>query len=254
MRVVKASPQGRLRRLVLVLGDQLDKGHPLVNALDPSRDRVFMAEVREEAVHVWSHKARIVTFLSAMRHFRDKLEVHGVPVRYLPLGGHEHGSLAVALAACLLKQGDAVGVELAGGEERVWLPPRSGAAQLDAVLEVLGGARPNGVAALGGSCRGVGERLKRDAAVFLFSDFLDLGEDDLEGVRLLRARGLAPRVVHLLHADEVDLPREDQVCDRSDRQAAMAVSSNSWPDLGSSAPSRAARSSPPSAASAPISV
>jgi len=122
---------------------------------------------------------------------------------------HLAARLAVALAACLLKQGDAVGVELAGGEERVWLPPRSGTAQLGAVLEVLGGARPAGVAALGAACRGVGERLKRDAAVFLFSDFLDVGEDDLAGVRLLRARGLAPRVVHLLHADEVDLPFEN---------------------------------------------
>ncbi len=122
---------------------------------------------------------------------------------------HLAARLAAALGACLLKQGDAVGVELAGGEERVWLPPRSGSAQLDAVLEVLGGARPAGLAALSGACRGVGERLKRDAAVFLFSDFLDEGEDDLEGVRVLRARGLAPRVVHLLHADEVDLPFEN---------------------------------------------
>ncbi|MEW6486552.1 MAG: DUF58 domain-containing protein [Thermodesulfobacteriota bacterium] len=122
---------------------------------------------------------------------------------------HLAARLAAALAACLLRQGDAVGVHLAGGEEGVWLPPRSGSAQLGAVLEVLGGARPAGEAALGTACRGVGERLKRDAAVFVFSDFLDEGEERLEGARLLRARGLAPRVVHLLHAEEVDLPFEN---------------------------------------------
>lgn len=122
---------------------------------------------------------------------------------------HLAARLAAALAACLLRQGDAVGVKLAGGGEGAWLPARSGSAQLGAVLEVLGSARPSGDAALGASCRGVGERLRRDAAVFVLSDFLDEGDERLEGVRLLRARGLAPRVVHLLHADEVDLPFEN---------------------------------------------
>ncbi|MGB5541242.1 MAG: cryptochrome/photolyase family protein [Gammaproteobacteria bacterium] len=134
---MKASPQGRLRRLVLVLGDQLDKGHPLVNALDPSRDRVFMAEVREEAVHVWSHKARIVTFLSAMRHFRDQLEVHGVPVRYLPLGGHQHGSLAVALAAVIREERPEYIQMLQAGDARVQADIEATARQANLPLEVL---------------------------------------------------------------------------------------------------------------------
>jgi len=122
---------------------------------------------------------------------------------------HLAARLAVALAACLLREGDAVGLAVAGGDDRVWLPPRSGSAQLDALVEVLGSVRPAGVAALDAACRGVGERLKRDAAVFVFSDFLDEGQEEMEGVRTLRARGLAPRVVHLLHAHEVDLPFEN---------------------------------------------
>ncbi|MDW7711660.1 MAG: DUF58 domain-containing protein [Deferrisomatales bacterium] len=122
---------------------------------------------------------------------------------------HLAARLAATLAACLLRQGDAVGVALARERGGEWLPPRSGPAQLGAVLEVLGGARPDGAARLGEACRGAGERLRRDAAVFVFSDFLDEGDERLEGVRLLRARGLAPRVVHLLHADEVGLPFEN---------------------------------------------
>jgi len=122
---------------------------------------------------------------------------------------HLAAQLGVALAACLLRQGDAVGVAVAGGDERVWLPPRTGSAQLDALIEVLGSVRPAGVAALEGACRGVGERLKRDAAVFVLSDFLDEGQEDLAGVRWLRARGLSPRVIHLLHPHEVDLPFEN---------------------------------------------
>ena len=91
----KASPD----RLLVILGDQLDPDHPLVAALDPSRDWVFMAEVREEATHVWSHKARIALFLSAMRHFRDNLEARGIKVRYFALDRHSHASLSAALAA-----------------------------------------------------------------------------------------------------------------------------------------------------------
>ena len=58
-----------------------------------------MAEVREEATHVWSHKARIALFLSTMRHFRDDLEARGISVSYSRLDGHSHASLADALAA-----------------------------------------------------------------------------------------------------------------------------------------------------------
>ena len=45
-----------------------------------------MAEVREESTHVWSHKARIALFLSAMRHFRDDM-IATVGVRSLPALG-----------------------------------------------------------------------------------------------------------------------------------------------------------------------
>jgi len=86
-------------RLVLILGDQLDPGHKLLDDLDPDRDRVFMAEVREEATHVRSHKARIVLFLSGMRHFRDQLRSCGLTVSYQALEDHSHPDLGAALAA-----------------------------------------------------------------------------------------------------------------------------------------------------------
>lgn len=119
---------------------------------------------------------------------------------------HLAARVAVAVGACLLHQGDAVGLSLAGGAEAAWLPPRSHAGQLDAVMEVLGAAAPAGPAALPAACAALAERLGRGAAVFVLSDCLDPDDEELGGLRFLAARGLSPRLVHVLHADELDLP------------------------------------------------
>ncbi len=68
--------------MILVLGDQLDIHANVFARLDPARDAIWMAEVHEEAVHVWCHKTRLVLFFSAMRHFRDALRFKGFQVRY----------------------------------------------------------------------------------------------------------------------------------------------------------------------------
>ena len=73
------------RNLVVVLGDQLDAASSAFDGFDPERDRVFMAEVSAEGEQVWSHKARIALFLSAMRHFRDDLRARGFDVAYVEL-------------------------------------------------------------------------------------------------------------------------------------------------------------------------
>ena len=116
----KFSPQ----RLVVILGDQLDAYNPLITELNPAHDRVFIAEVREEATHVWSHKARIVLFLSAMRHFRDDLKARGITVRYAALDRHHHDSLSAALAA-----------ELKANRPRRVLMLQSGDARVQAAVE-----------------------------------------------------------------------------------------------------------------------
>ena len=94
-------------RLVLVLGDQLDRGSAAFDGFDRGRDRVWMAEVAEESTHVWTHKARIAVFLAAMRHFRDALDREGIEVEYTRLGirptAGEPQSLAEALQASLAR-------------------------------------------------------------------------------------------------------------------------------------------------------
>ena len=63
-----------MRHLVLILGDQLSFSNPALAQFDPAQDRVLMIEAPGEATAVWSHKARITLFLSAMRHFAQELK------------------------------------------------------------------------------------------------------------------------------------------------------------------------------------
>lgn len=73
--------------LVVILGDQLDVNSAAFDGFDVQNDVVWMAEVSSEADHVWTHKARIVLFLAAMRHFRDELRGRGIRVDYTELSG-----------------------------------------------------------------------------------------------------------------------------------------------------------------------
>lgn len=87
-----------IRHLVLILGDQLTLDNPALVGFDPTLDRILMVEGPQEAQHVWSHKARIALFLSAMRHFALTLDAHQMPCIYLKQGEHDHASLASAWA------------------------------------------------------------------------------------------------------------------------------------------------------------
>lgn len=81
------------RNLILILGDQLNLDNPALEDFDASQDQILMVEAGEESTHVWSHKARIVLFLSAMRHFEKDLHNQGIAPIYLKLGEHNFVSL-----------------------------------------------------------------------------------------------------------------------------------------------------------------
>ena len=108
----------RIEKLVVVLGDQLSPESPLTEACDGDA-ALWMAEVPDEATHVWSHQARIVQFLAAMRHFRREQESEGRRVIYHELGSHGHASLAACLAADVERLGVARVVLMEAGDFRV---------------------------------------------------------------------------------------------------------------------------------------
>lgn len=82
--------KGSIRRLVLIFGDQLDRGYPVWETLSPKQDAVWMAEVDEESTIVQSHKIRTALFLSAMRHFEQWLASKGFRVFYTRLNDRQN--------------------------------------------------------------------------------------------------------------------------------------------------------------------
>lgn len=84
------------RNLVLILGDQLNLDSAALENFDPKQDHILMVEAPAEATHVWSHKARIALFLSAMCHFAEALKEKGFAVSYLKIGEHDFASLKSA--------------------------------------------------------------------------------------------------------------------------------------------------------------
>lgn len=126
-----------MRNLVLVLGDQLNVKSAAFDDFDKSQDTVWMAEVAEESTHVWTHKARIVMFLAAMRHFRNRLEQRGIAVHYRQLDDRGNkGSLADELKATVRKLKPKRLVMVQAGEWRVQHDIEQAAAEKNVELEV----------------------------------------------------------------------------------------------------------------------
>jgi len=83
------------------LGDQLDVDSAALKDINPKTDEILMVESANEAQHVWSHKARIVLFLSAMRHFAEYLKSQGFSLTYIQ---HSPKSIVEELKSKIIKE------------------------------------------------------------------------------------------------------------------------------------------------------
>ena len=120
-----------IRHLVLVLGDQLDAESSAFDGFDPARDCLWLAEVEDEARHVWSAKQRIALFLAAMRHFVVALRARGWPVRHARLDDvHTSASLAAELRLAVQQLRPEALVMTAPGDWRVLQSLRAVAREL----------------------------------------------------------------------------------------------------------------------------
>ncbi|MEM8549850.1 MAG: cryptochrome/photolyase family protein [Verrucomicrobiota bacterium] len=128
----------KIRRLALVLGDQLDHDSPVFNGWDAKRDYVWMAEVSDESTHVWTAKPRIAVFLAAMRHHRQWLEGEGRRVHYICMDdATNQGSLAKQLAHDLKRLNPEEVVVVQPGEYRVQEALKSAVSKSGYALTIL---------------------------------------------------------------------------------------------------------------------
>ncbi|STX48277.1 deoxyribodipyrimidine photolyase-related protein [Legionella hackeliae] len=74
-----------MRKLCLILGDQLSKSLTALQKIDRNKDIVLLCEVMEEATYVHHHPKKIAFLFSAMRHFAKELHEEGYHVRYVRL-------------------------------------------------------------------------------------------------------------------------------------------------------------------------
>jgi uncharacterized protein (DUF58 family) len=116
--------------------------------------------------------------------------------------------LAAALAYLLVGQRDAVGLGLFDRAIREYVPPAVKAGQLTRLLVALDHAQPGEVSDMAAALRQVAERIRRRGLVVVFSYLLDDEARVIDGLRLLRARGMEVVVFHVLDADELTFPFE----------------------------------------------
>lgn len=125
------------RHLVIVLGDQLDRESAAFDGFVRQADTLWMAEVREEAEHVWTTKQHIAIFLSAMHHFRNELKAHGFEVDYREMDDPDNrGNLGCELLLAVEARRPAKVIVVKPGEWRVQKLLLDAAEQAGVPLEI----------------------------------------------------------------------------------------------------------------------
>ena len=95
-----------VKRLVLVLGDQLSHDLAALRTADRETDLIVMAEVSDENTYVPHHPKKIALILSAMRHFAQELRDDGWQVAY---GRLDDPDVSQSIVGELMRRGQAQG-------------------------------------------------------------------------------------------------------------------------------------------------
>ena len=116
--------------------------------------------------------------------------------------------LSACLAYLFIRQGDAAGLFLYGEEPGTYLPPRAHTGHLDDLFQLLDGVRIEGGTALLETLKSVAERAQRRGILLIVSDLLDVDEETMHVVRVLRSRNFEVTFFHVLDREELSFPYE----------------------------------------------
>jgi uncharacterized protein (DUF58 family) len=121
----------------------------------------------------------------------------------------EYGSaLAAALTHLALKQHDAVGLVLYADEVLAHLPPRAQPHQLQEILRIINGVRPQRASDAARALPQAAELCKHRGIVVVLSDLFDDAEAIIDGLERLRFSRHEVILFHLWDRWERDLPLE----------------------------------------------
>ena len=110
------------------------------------------------------------------------------------------------LSRLILRQGDAAGIAVVDRELRHFVPPRSRASHLSAILDTLRSVSPKHATSLADSLLQLAQRLKRRGVIIIFSDCLTELQPLSNAVRQLRVRGHEVLLIHIMAPEEIDFP------------------------------------------------
>ena len=112
--------------------------------------------------------------------------------------------MAASLCYLVAKQQDSTGLVTFAEEIRDFIPPRQGQRHLFTLLARIEEIEAGGETNIAWVLKQVADRFRRRGIMILISDCY--GEDVIEGIRQLQARGQDIIVFHLLDHDEITLP------------------------------------------------
>ncbi len=147
-----------------------------------------------------------------VKQFDDEINLHATMVvdasGSMEFGMSTASKLAYARCTCaclarlMLRQRDAVGLRCFSGRKNFFIPPRSRASHLLAILEVLRTMQPTGKVTLAETLFSLGPRLKRRGMIIVFSDCFGDQDQLIKALHLLRLRGHEVILFHVLAPEE----------------------------------------------------
>lgn len=116
--------------------------------------------------------------------------------------------LAATFAYLFMRQGDAVGALSFDSKVRQYLPASAKTSHLDDLFYMLDELPSREGTAIESALRTIAERARGRSLVMLFSDLLDIDEEVMSFLRVLRSRRFEVAVFHVMDPAELELPYE----------------------------------------------
>jgi uncharacterized protein (DUF58 family) len=163
-------------------------------------DRYYIKQYIEET----NLRATILVDASASMKYTGNVaaKVDGRPVSKYEYARY----LAASLTYLLINQQDAVGLVTYDTELRKYIPPRSSARHLRAVLQELEVTEPGGETSLSGVFHDIAERIHRRGLVIIISDLFDDEQEVIKALHHFRYRHHEVLLLHIMADEELTFP------------------------------------------------